>query len=307
MSGIETKSELDALRVGWLGAYLTALETYPVEYTKIARIINTKHRSVVDGGTSMLGKMREWVGDRVFHGASEDAQVHYHKPYEHSWEVHKIDIDDDTLEMVPGLFAEAGEIANQGKDEIFFDVVNNATTLVGYDGVPLFHAAHPIKTDGGAAETQSNYLTGANPAWYLLDGRSAVSRAFNFIMRKEVTTVRRDKEDDDPAFLRGNYQYGLDGRFGASVGVYQRAVCSKEPLTSDNLGKAIKLMKSLRRRNGLKAKIIPTAIAVPVELEEKARAAIKSQFAFTNGMISSENMWLNAVPEIMTFADLSDT
>ncbi len=302
MPGIVTKAELTALRVGWLGAFLQALETTPSYYQRIARVIPTTNRTLVTGGFAMQGKLRKWTGDRQFLGGKEDAFTMTHDPYEYSWEVKRIDIEDDTLEMYSGMFTEAGEIATQGKDDLFFTMVNNATTIVGYDGVPLFSASHPL--DGGG--TQSNYLPGSNPAWYLLDQSSAVSRAFLFIMRKDVQMVRRDREEDDPVFLQGNYQYGLDGRFGASVGVYQRAFCSKEPLTSDNLGKAITAMKKMTKNNGVKAVIKPTVLMVPTSLLEKARLAIKAQFAFTDGKISSENMWMNAVPEILDVPYLTD-
>jgi len=305
MSGIQTKAALDALRVGWMGAFLQSLEATPAFYPKIARIVPTSNRTVVTGGFAMQGQLRKWTGDRQFQGGKEDAYTLSHDPFEYSWEVKRIDIEDDTLEMYSGMFAEAGEIATQGKDTMFFDMINDATTTVGYDGVPFFSATHPV-TIGSTTTTQSNYLPGAGPAWYLLDQRSAVSRPFLFIMRKEVQVVRRDREQDDPVFLQGNYQYGLDGRFGAGLAVYQRAFCSKELLTPDSLGKAITAMKRLTRNNGIKTMISPTILMVPTSLLEKARAAIKSQFAFTDGKISSENMWVNAVPEILDVPYLTE-
>jgi phage major head subunit gpT-like protein len=66
------------------------------------------------------------------------------------------------------------------------------------------------------------YLSGSSTAWYLLDTKKAV-KPFIFQRRKAPVFVSKDTPDDEGAFMKKEYVFGVDSRDNAGYGIWQLA------------------------------------------------------------------------------------
>ena len=154
------------------------------------------------------------------------------------------------------------------------------------------------------AGTVSNFGGGAGTAWYLLDTSRAV-KAFIFQLRRDVQLVRMDRQEDEHAFMRKKYRYGVDYRGAAAYGLWQLAYSSKETLNPTNYAVARTAMMSLSNSEGRPLGIKPSMLLVPPSLEALAREILQAQFIIGDPAAggAKSNIWqgtadLLVVPEL---------
>jgi hypothetical protein len=134
------------------------LKRVPQEYEKWINIRSSKRAFEIDSKMAGLGPLVRKVegGVYTFDEPMPGDEVKYvHQTFALAFRVSEEMREDENWGIVNRLSNELGLSAGYNKNVQAFSVLNNGfnTAYVGFDGLPLFHAAHP-RLDGGG--TQSN-------------------------------------------------------------------------------------------------------------------------------------------------------
>lgn len=163
---------------------VNASGTYPALYTKFSQIFQSaflgtevlwpQFASVFNSTTEIeqhvwldkIPKLRQWQGDRIIRSAVTRSQTLKNVPFELTEELDEYKVRDNKIDAFQPLVAMMATQAKKWPDQLFFDPVFGAivkgATVLGYDGVPFWSAAHPINPDNPALYgTQSNLVNAA--------------------------------------------------------------------------------------------------------------------------------------------------
>lgn len=151
---IITPSTLSMLRTTVVTKFKEAFETAKPWSKECTTEISSSNDSNTYAWIADFGKIREWVGPRQLQAMREHVQVVRNKPYEGTVEIGRDAIVDDAFGfyvdvITPGL----GSAAAKHPDGLLVEDVFDANPVT-YDGVNLWHGAHP--TFRVAGETYSN-------------------------------------------------------------------------------------------------------------------------------------------------------
>ncbi len=244
--------------------------------------------------------VREWLGDRQISSLEPKAFQVETKDWEATIEVDRNDIEDEQLGFYNPIVAALAQEARKHPEKLIADLVAGGFTTACYDGRNFFDADHPV-----GSGTASNFGGGTGIPWYLLDTGRAI-KPFIFQLRRGVELVRMDRQDDEHAFMRKKYRYGVDYRGAAAYGLWQLAYSSRESLNATNYATARTAMMSLTNSEGRSLGIKPSLLLVPPSLEAQAREILQAQFIIgdpnTGG--TKSNVWqgtadLLVVPELV--------
>jgi phage major head subunit gpT-like protein len=243
--------------------------------------------------------VREWLGDRQISSLEPKAYQVETKDWEATIEVDRNDIEDEQLGFYNPIVAALAQEARKHPERLISDLLTGGFTQPCYDGQNFFDTDHQVGTG-----TASNFGGGSGAAWFLLDTGRAI-KPFIFQLRRGVQLVRMDRNEDEHAFMRKKYRYGVDYRGAAAYGLWQLAYSSKETLNATNYAAARTAMMSLTNSEGRPLGIKPSLLLVPPSLEAPAREILQAQFIIgdpnTGG--SKSNVWqgtadLLVVPEL---------
>ncbi len=141
-------------------------------------------------------KMEEFKDEVVFTPIPESSFSLTNSKYQSGISIPFDDYDDDQLGGYRLMLAEMGDEAVLLPNALLIAALRNGTTNAGYDGVALFHAAHPLLGVQAQGVTQSNLLTGSGTSTdnIISDLSSSIARMES--MRKDNgrpmgTKVRR--------------------------------------------------------------------------------------------------------------------
>lgn len=158
-------SNLDAIFISFskqfADAYMT--EAQPLVDAVGSRIASNTRDQRYPIVQSISGAMRQWggtgsiSGERVINNIVNDGLVVTNLKWENSLAIERTDLEDDqygiySSMLIPNLARHAKLLPELQVANIF------NTNPVGYDGVSLFNAAHPIDPSGFTPGTQSNTL-----------------------------------------------------------------------------------------------------------------------------------------------------
>ena len=243
--------------------------------------------------------VREWLGDRQISSLEPKAYQVETKDWEATIEVDRNDIEDEQLGFYNPIVAALAQEARKHLEKLISDLLTGGFATACYDGQNFFDPDHQVGTG-----TASNFQGGSGAAWFLLDTGRAI-KPFIFQLRRGVQLVRMDRNEDEHAFMRKKYRYGVDYRGAAAYGLWQLAYSSKEALNATNYAAARTAMMSLTNSEGRPLGIKPSLLLVPPSLEAPAREILQAQFIIgdpnTGG--SKSNVWqgtadLLVVPEL---------
>ncbi len=243
--------------------------------------------------------VRQWIGDRQISSLEPKAYQVETKDWEATIEVDRNDVEDDQLGLYNPIVAALAQEARKHPEKLIADLLVAGFTTACYDGQFFFDINHPV-----GETAASNFGGGAGTAWYLLDTGRAV-KPFIFQLRRQVELVRMDRQDDEQAFMRKKFRYGVDYRGAAAYGLWQLAYASKEALNPTNYSTARTAMMSQVNAEGRPLGITPNLLLVPPSLEAQAREILQAQFIIgdpnTGG--TKTNIWqgtadLLVVPEL---------
>jgi phage major head subunit gpT-like protein len=259
------KHKIDHLNTDITTAFLDAYEGSMNDgfLDEITETIPMKGRTLEIPVRGFIGQMREWIGPRIIETVSYDRFEFKISKFEKTISVLVDDIADDNVGIYKGRVTDLGIAAAEWKG------VQLAKTLeangIGYDGVAYFSASHP--TDQG---NQSNFQSGANPAWYLFD-TSRGSKPMIFGMREAPYLQPASDWTKQHEFFHDELVWGIKARGGAAPGLWQLAYKSMAALNEANLETALITMSERKNDRGDKIGIKGTLLVVPGSLQGDAR------------------------------------
>ena len=141
--------------------FFEAYTELPEQFSKIFNVKKSGKAKEYDYHVAGTGKWEEKVNGQSIPEdtiADGDEVTYIHKSYSKGISVEREMADDDLYGVIEKLPRTLGRGCRVTVEETAISVVNNGFTTNGYDGVPLFSAAHPLLKGG----TASNILTGAD-------------------------------------------------------------------------------------------------------------------------------------------------
>lgn len=260
-----------------------ALDTAESMYNLVAMTVPSGGKEMDYKWLGNFPMMREWIGDRVIKDLSAFDYSIKNKKFESTIEVDRDDIEDDQIGVYTPMIQGLAQAAKVHPDILVFSLLAAGLTTKCFDGKYFFAANHPV-----GKNSVSNYGSGAETAWYLLD----LSRPIKPIVlqvRKRPQFVAMDKPDDSNAFMRGKYLYGVDDRKNVGFGLWQLAYGSKLELNATNYDAARSAMGSFKNEEGVPLGINPTHLIVPPTLEAAGKKVLDAQF----DAAGASNIWYN--------------
>lgn len=227
--------------------------------------------------------MRKWVGDRVVKDLSGFHYEIVNEPFESTVEVDRDDIDDDQIGVYTPMIQGLAQAAKVHPDILVFALLSAGFSTLCYDGQYFFDDDHPVG-DGSV----SNLGSGSGTPWYLMD-LSRPIKPMILQIRKEPEFVAQDRPDDENAFMRKKFRYGVDDRKNVGFGLWQLAYGSKATLNATNYAAARAAMMGFKSDEGTPLGIKATHLIVPGTLESAGKAVLEAQL-LSGG---ESNVWYN--------------
>jgi len=248
-----------------------------------------------------LPGMRKWYGNRLVNMLSVSGYSIANETYEETIGIRREDLEDDRFGVLTPFIEQLGQDAGELPDQLCFNTLQNGVSLTGFDGQYLFDSDHPAVNSSKADFSYSNIGTPqtgetAGPRWYLLCTKRPL-KPIIFQPRRAFTVTARTQLTSDNVFHENRFEWGVDGRCAAGVGLWELAYMSYRPLTQQSFADAKAAMSSLCRADGTPYGIVPDLLVVPSNLEQSARYLLKSQFVPTvqNGAQgTAANPWIDA-------------
>lgn len=262
-----------------------ALDTAKSQIREIAMVSPSQGRSLDYKWLGNFPGMREWVGDRVIKDLSGFHYEIFNKSFESTVEVDRDDIDDDQIGVYTPMIQGLAQVAKVHPDVLGFALLKAGFASLCYDGQYFFDTDHPV------GDTQvSNSGGGAGTPWFLFD----LSRPIKPLIlqtRKSPQFVAMDRPDDEQAFMRKKFRYGVDDRKNVGFGLWQLAYGSKDTLNAANYAAARAAMMAFTNERGEPLGINPTHLYVPGTLESAGKTVVEK----ANLAGGESNIWYNTV------------
>jgi phage major head subunit gpT-like protein len=282
---IINQTNLSNMYIALNTVFNAAFEGAATFYERLAMVVpsNTK----VNDYKFMLQfpMLREWLGDRQIRSLAAGNFQITNKDYEATVEVDRNDIEDDSLGIYNPVVAELGRAAAQHPDVLVAALLAAGFDTDCYDGEYFFDDDHPV-----GDSTQSNDGGGASTAWYLLDTTRAI-KPFIFQRRTQAQLVRQDRPDDEHAFMRKKFRYGVDYRGAVGYGMWQLAYASKTTLNATNYAAARTAMQGFTNDEGVPLGITPSLLVVPPSLEAVGKELLLADILGVTGEGTKTNVW----------------
>lgn len=272
---IITAALLNSLRTGFHKNYQDGFEGAEPQFEKICTVVPSTTALNTYGWLGQWPGFREWIGDRVHKSMKEKAYQIANKDFESSVSVDRNSIEDEMLGIFNPMFQESGRATRMFPDEFMFPLLAAGEATECHDGQYFFDTDHPVnaEVDGSGVDVSvSNMIvdgTYAGDTWYVMCTNRAL-KPLIYQDRKKPQFVAMTKVDDENVYTKKEFRYGIDLRAGKGFGFWQMAIAVKAPMTSDNLWKAIEMMKGFKADGGRKLGLMPTLVVAPSSLEKSA-------------------------------------
>ena len=280
---IVNQSTLAALSKGFRTMFLEAYAGAVAGHEAFTIEIPSSVRTEEYGWLGNFPMLQEWLGDRKIAALKAQTFVITNKSFEATVEVDRNDIEDDNVGVFKPMLQTLGSNAKQHPAKLVFDLLKAGFDGAAcYDGQYFFDSDHPV-----GESTVSNTGGGSGTAWYLLCTAHPL-KPFIFQNRKAPQLVSQDRPDDENAFLRKKFRYGVDYRGNAGYGLWQLAYGSKQTLDATYYASARAAMMSFKTDSGVPLNLVPDLLVVPPTLESAARTLLQTQ-----QISGSDNPWFN--------------
>lgn len=272
-------------------------------YQQIAFSTRSTSQTEQYGWLASVPSIREWVGDRHLGNLAQYALQVGNKKFEATVHLLRDEIEDDSYAMKVPMATALGEEVERHKNEMVFKLLGHGFTSLAYDGQPFFNANHPVTNAAGGTTLLSNLQAGAGSPWYLMDLSSSVYRPIVFQTRREFALREMLGEQDEQVFMRDEFRWGVDGRCGAGLALWQKAFASQAPLNSTNFDLAVQAMGTYIREGGGPAGGRPTHLVCGYSNAAAAKQLLETQLiaqAVGTGGAAVTNYNFGAVKLIVT-------
>lgn len=267
---------LRTLFIGFSAAFQGAYTSVVPKWNQVAMRIPSTTAANEYGWLSGMPQIREWIGERHIKQLALDAYTLANRDWETTWSVKRKDIERDNVGGYTMMFQQAGQDAALFPDREVFKLLKNGFTTTCYDNQFFFDSDHPIIDENDAVGTFSNTGGGSGTNWFLLDV-GQVMKPLIFQEEKPFNLVRKDREEDDNTFMRGEYVYGLDGRMAFGYGIPQFAFGSKQTLDKTNYSNAREALMGMKRNGGVPIDTRRHLLVVPPSLEGEAKELLEAE------------------------------
>ena len=287
---IINNTNIGLLTTGFNAAFSTGLGSVPPLYQNIAMQVKSSTASNTYAWLGDIPGMREWLGDRVINSLGLHGYTITNKAFEATVGVKRHDIEDDQFGVYTPVFNALGEAAARHPNELTFNLLKKGTTTACYDGQNFFDHDHPVLDEHGKERSASNIFgAGSGPAWYLM----CLTRTIKPLIFQDRATAKFTYLNTDTAenvFMRNEYLYGADMRCNVGFGLWQLAVMSKEPLTSETYEAARAMLTGMTGDYGKSLAITGDTLLVPTALEGAALRVTEAELTALGGVAVS-NVW----------------
>lgn len=273
---IINRASLTILHTAFKTAFQGGFAGFESQRNVVATEVPSTTSENIYGWLGQFPKMREWLGDRVIKNLKQHDYAIRNKTFESTIGVPREAIEDDQYGVYTPMATEMGRSAAEHPDELVFGLLANGFTQTSYDGQYFFDTDHPVTDENGAESSVSNFATGAEAAWYLIDDTRAI-KPLIFQNRRPANFVAKDKADDDNVFFQNEYVYGVDGRWNVGFGLWQLAYASKEALSATTFNTAYAAMQGMRGDNGRPLGIKPRKLIVGPSNRAAALEVVKAE------------------------------
>lgn len=282
---IINQSNLNNMYVGFSAIFNAAFSGAATFFRRVAMVVPSSTAIMDYKFMLQFPQLREWIGDRQIRSlAASNFQI-VNKDYEATVEVDRNHIEDDQLGIFNPVVAELGRAAAQHPDTLIAALLAGGFDTACYDGQFFFDDDHPV-----GSSTQSNDGGGSGTAWYLLDTTRMIM-PFIFQLRSSPQLIRQDRPDDEHAFMRKKYRYGVDYRGAVGYGLWQLAYGSKATLNPTNYAAARAAMMGFTNDEGVPLGIVPNLLVVPPSLEAAAKELLLTELVGVTGEGTKTNIW----------------
>jgi phage major head subunit gpT-like protein len=273
------RSNISSINIAINDAFMSGMEGYTDKglYKEVCYIGNSTAKSTEYGWLASMPKVREWIGDRHIGNIGRYGLQVNNKSYEDTVHLLREEIEDDTWANKINIGTALGEEVERHKNEMVFGLMGQGFTQLAYDGQPFFDANHPIATAAGGTQLVSNIQAGAGAPWYLLDLSSSVFRPFIYQTRRDFSLKAMMDEQDEQVFMRDEYRWGVDGRVGAGLALWQKALGSRAVLNAANFDAAVAQMGTVVRDGGGPAAVRATHLVCGYSNRAAARTLLETQ------------------------------
>ena len=286
---IINQTSLQAIYKSFSTIFNEAFSGVQTLYQRVAMVVPSSVREETYAWLGAFPRMREWIGERHIKDLGLHSYSIKNKDWEATIEVDRNDIEDDGIGVYNPILRELGRSAGVHPDELVFDLLGKGFTTTCFDGQYFFDTDHPVG-DG----TVSNSGGGAGTAWYLLDVSKAV-KPLIFQSRRDIQFVNKDRPDDENAFMRKKYVYGVDRRDNAGFGLWQLGYGSRQTLDAANYASARAAMMTFKDDEGKPLGMTPNLLVVPPSLEGEAREILMNE----RDASGATNKWRNTAELIV--------
>lgn len=280
---IANQSNLTALSRGFRTLFLEAYAGATSGHEAFTIEIPSSTRMEDYGWLGNFPMLQEWLGDRKISALKAQAFTIVNKSYEATVEVDRDDLEDDIVGAYKPMIQTMAVNAKQHPAKLIFDLLKAGFSGRCYDGQYFFDSDHPV-----GDSTVSNTGGGSGAAWYLFC-TSHPLKPFIFQIRKPAQLVSQDRPEDENAFMRKKYRYGVDYRGNAGYGLWQLAYGSKQTLDATNYASARAAMMSFKTDAGVPLGLVPDLLVVPPTLEAAGRALVTKE----KDAAGADNPWFN--------------
>lgn len=252
-----------------LGAMI-ALETNSASATELYNTLND------------VDDIRQWVGDRFIDSLAQQEFEIPNLDFEKTIGVKRNAIDDNKLGTynlsVQLLAGKVGKFAGTK----LVSMLQAAETTKCADGQFLCDTDH----EGVNGASQSNWAGGSGARWFLVN-RASVMRPFIVQKRKAFEFVSLFDPTDQNVFMRNEFLYGVDGRYGFGAGFWHTIYGSRQTLNAASYAAGVAAMESYTSPKGSVIGAAPDLLICSPSLKASALNIVRS--ALVNG--GETNPW----------------
>lgn len=289
---IVNQAALDGIARSFSAIFNKALANAPSIWDQVAMKMVSTGRSIDYKMLARMSGMKRWVTERQIGNLTGFHYELVNDNWEDTIEVDRNDIEDDQIGLYGPHIQNLATTAISHRDLLTFAALNAGFASTCIDGQYFFDTDHQV----GSASV-SNTGGGSGTPWFLLDCSRPI-KPLILQIRKEPEFVAQNKSDDEQAFVRRQFRYGVDDRKVAGYGPWQLAYGSKQTLDTTAYAAGVAAMQGLKDDAGSPLFVRPTHLVVPPSLLSAGKAIVEAQ-NLANG---ASNVWYKDTTLICTAA-----
>lgn len=268
MQRVVTQAQVEALRVGFNSRFNAGLAAASPIAMAFATPVSSSTKLETYGWLGALPIFRKWVGEKRIKVVEEMAYSLQNDPYEATSGVHKHQIADDNLGIIPQSMSRWGQDAALWPDRLLFDALAAGHQRPCYDGQNFFDSDHPTYQEDGSTFSNIDNTGGSEP-WYLLDLSKMILPLIWQLREAPHFWMITDPYDSEVA-KTGVFGMYAEARGAAGYTFPYLAYRSTAPLNAENYEKARDAMAAYKNHVGDPLEITPTHIVVGVSNRQAA-------------------------------------